>query len=575
MAKPKRQRIAPSETWEQLELRFTSPEQRIYEQIRPVVLFGVPPQERAQEIGVAARTLYRQVQRFDQHGMRSVLAPDRAPPSPRIPPALREAVVALKAEHPGLHFREIGTICFVRFGRRLSHKAIKRLLAETPPTQPVARRYAVFHDLSPPTRRLAILQLHAEGWHPKSIADYLQTSRQTVHTTLNRWVAEGFGGLPNKSSAPKRPWRKADFTAMTAIRRLGRNPGLGAWRVHAALKREGIRLSPRTCGRMLALNRDLYHLPKPVPQPHTPKPMPFRAGYRHQYWSVDIRYLDHHLGGGNVYAITILENYSRAVLASAISRTQDLTAYLMVLFAAIRMHGSPKALVSDGGAVFKAKQALEIYARLGIAKEQIDKKQAWQNYIETMFNVQRRMADYEFAKAATWNELQAAHDHWVTNYNYQAHWAHRMRDDGRETPADVLDWICGTVWDEAALHYAFYATRFGRRLDKAGYVRFRHYRLYAEPGLEQRRVAVWLYQEQLSIAFNDSLLVQYQVDYQPDHKHFRTVTNPRMYETQYRSPQLPLWQFGDAEWLKILRLPPLKIRRKRQPSTATQQQFFA
>ena len=53
---------------------FTSPEQHRYEQIRPVVLFGVPPPERAKEIGMAARTLYRQVQRVAAHGTRSLFA---------------------------------------------------------------------------------------------------------------------------------------------------------------------------------------------------------------------------------------------------------------------------------------------------------------------------------------------------------------------------------------------------------------------------------------------------------------------------------------------------------------------
>jgi transposase len=574
MGKPTRHHREPTEVWEQLELLFTSPEQRIYEQIRPVVLFGVPPQERAKDIGAAQRTLYRQVQRFAAHGMRSLFATEPIPPGPRVPPTIREAVIALRNAYGGLRLREIATICYVRFGRKLSHKTVKRLVAETPP-QAVQRRYPPFHEMEPAARRIAIIRLHAEGWHPKSIADYLQTSRQTVHTTLKRWVEEGFRGLPNTSSAPKRPWRKVDFTALTLIRRLGHNPGLGAWRVHAALKREGIRLSPRTCGRMLALNRDLYKLPQPTRKSHEPKPMPFCAGRRHQFWSVDVRYLDHQLGSGNIYSITILENYSRAVLASAVSRTQDLTAYLIVLFAAIRMHGSPDGLVSDGGAVFKAKQALEIYHRLGITKHQIDRGQAWQNYIETMFNVQRRMADYTFERARSWDELQAAHDTWVNDYNHQVHWTHRVRDDGRETPAEVLDWIYGTVWDEAALHYAFYATRFGRRLDKAGYVRFRHYRLYTEPGLERRRVAVWLYKEQLTVAFNDSLLVQYMVGYQPDHKQLRSVTDPRIYETQYRSPQLPLWAFGDGEWLKILRLPSRKKAKQRQSETVIQQQLFA
>jgi transposase InsO family protein len=121
--------------------------------------------------------------------------------------------------------------------------------------------------------------------------------------------------------------------------------------------------------------------------------MPFRASRRHQYWTVDIRYLDHNLDDERIYCISILENYSRAILASAISRKQDLTAYLMVLFAAIRQHGAPEALVSDGGGVFRAKQAQHIYDRVGILKLTIEPRQSWQSYIETAFNVQRRMAD--------------------------------------------------------------------------------------------------------------------------------------------------------------------------------------
>ncbi|MDP9313420.1 MAG: DDE-type integrase/transposase/recombinase [Chloroflexota bacterium] len=302
--------------------------------------------------------------------------------------------------------------------------------------------------------------------------------------------------------------------------------------------------------------------------------MPFRAAYRHQYWSVDVRYLDHQLGGGNVYAITILENYSWAVLASAVTRTQDTTAFLIVLFAAIQQHGSPDGLVSDSGAVFTSKKARELYARLGIAKHQIDRGQAWQNYIETMFSVQRRMADYEFATASTWKELQDAHDRWVGDYNFQVHWAHRLRDDGRESPAEVLDWTVGRVWEPAALDYAFNALRYSRCLGKLGYVRFRYWKLYAEPGLERQPVAVWLYKAQVTIEFQDTQLARYTVEYQPDQKHFRDVREPTVYETQYRSPQLPLWQFGDDEWLKIVRLPRLTVRTKRPSPPLTQRRLF-
>jgi putative transposase len=124
---------------------------------------------------------------------------------------------------------------------------------------------------------------------------------------------------------------------------------LGEWRVHAALKRLGIHLSPRTCGRILARNRQLYGLAQPTTTPREPKPMPFAAQRRHEFWSVDIRYIDNDHLTGRAYSITILENYSRAILASALSPRQDLTAFLIVLYAAIRQHGAPEALVSDGG----------------------------------------------------------------------------------------------------------------------------------------------------------------------------------------------------------------------------------
>src|SRR5215211_7179641 len=48
-----------------------------------------------------------------------------------------------------------------------------------------------YHAIADPTqRRLAVVRLHVEGWNAKSIAAYLETSRQTVHTTLKRWAEE-------------------------------------------------------------------------------------------------------------------------------------------------------------------------------------------------------------------------------------------------------------------------------------------------------------------------------------------------------------------------------------------------
>ncbi len=84
---------------------------------------------------------------------------------------------------------------------------------------------------------------------------------------------------------------------------------------------------------------------------------------------------------------------------------------------------------------------------------------------------------------------------------------------------------------------------------------FRSWRVYGEHGLPGQPAVIWLYGETLTIALNDVALAQYRVNYQPDLKHLRTIDEPRMFDNPYRSPQLPLWELGDDEWLKVVRLP--------------------
>ena len=574
MGSQRRERIEPTDDWQQLELRVQSVGQRTYEIIRPVVLFGHSPAERAAATGTPERTVYRQVARFAQLGMASLVPPPKVEKHRTLPPVIRQAILDLKREHPPLNTYEITTICWARFDHRPSPYTVKRILAENPPPPRTARRFPPYHQIADPAaRRLAIIRLHIEGWNAKSIAAYLECHRDTVHATLRRWFTEGVEGLDDKSTAPKQHAHKVTLRAIATVKELQENPLLGEWRVHAALKRLGIHLSPRTCGRVLALNRTLYGLATPTPTPKEPKPMPFAAGRRHQYWTMDIRYLDHGLGDGKVYCISILENYSRAILASGLSRSQDLTAYLMILFMAIRQHGAPEALVSDSGGVFLAKPAQAIYRALGIRKEEIDRKQPWQSYIETAFNVQRRMADWDFARSTTWDELLAAHDQWVADYNYQDHAAHRQRRPELRSPQALLHGVCGRLFGPEELHRVFARTRFGRVVDKAGYIRFRHWRLYGERGLTGDRVAVWLYAERLTLVFEDEPLAQYRVAYQPAKRRLKTVTEERLFETPHQSPQPHLWAWGKDDWVTVLRLPGYAPRRRRI-GEATQAPLF-
>jgi len=66
--------------------------------------------------------------------------------------------------------------------------------------------------------------------------------------------------------------------------------------------------------------------------------MPFSASERHEVWSADVRHLgmiDESLVGGKAYSVTVMDNYSRAILASAVTRRQGLSAFLFVFYRAV------------------------------------------------------------------------------------------------------------------------------------------------------------------------------------------------------------------------------------------------
>jgi putative transposase len=72
-SRPLRRRVEPTEEWEQIELLCGWPEQREYELIRPLVLFGVPADGRSRETGASSgRTLRRKAVRFEAEGTESL-----------------------------------------------------------------------------------------------------------------------------------------------------------------------------------------------------------------------------------------------------------------------------------------------------------------------------------------------------------------------------------------------------------------------------------------------------------------------------------------------------------------------
>jgi putative transposase len=581
MPGPKRSRRERTDEWASIKQWTLWPEQELYEQIRPIILFGETPGERAKEIDAAQRTLSRKADEFEKYGMQSLFST----PKPReetetersLPPEVRQLIVDLHVELPTMSWREIAEICSIRYDRKPSHHTVKHIATSGPPPSLTARRYQPWHLIpNPAERRLAVIRLHSEGWSITSIAEYMQTSRHTIYDTLQRWKEEQFAGLEEKSRARKGP-RKVTLQVRNEIRKLQENPLLGEYRVHTALKRLGIEVSPATCGRIMAANRQLYGIEKTRDPAERPKlEMPFKATRRHEFWSADVRYIEEHLlpDPKPVYVITIFENFSRMVLASAISPTQNQWDYLAVLVDAIRRYGAPEALVTDGGGIFYSNVAMQLYDALGIRKERIDPGEPWQNYAETLFSVQRRLADHAFSNARNWPEIQQAHRTWWKNYNIEDHYAHRERQDGRHSPSEVLRGVLGRTYPEEVLSRVLYAMQFTRHLDKHGYVNFKNWRFFGEDGLAGEQVSVWVYEGTLKIEYQATTLSEYTLQFSPDHKRIAEVKNSRRIETHFVSPQLHLWQRGETEWLLALRQPERHHRMsKRSPENVVQLRF--
>lgn len=570
-----------SPEWQAFQATLLHPDQIAYEEIRPVVVLGQEIKARAAEVGVAPRTLAKRVDQFVQHGIPGLVETNaRKSHTPHdrrlLPQPARQYILELKAEHPPFTPREIASIVEVRFDRPVGHHTVERIIAQGPLPKLSRRRFPYCRQLRTKlARREAILRLHLDGWSPSTIIAYLRAPRTTVYDFLQRWAQDAVvKPLGDKKRGRPPGGRKATMAAVAAIKGFQEESAIGAFRMAAALKQQyGIELSSRTCGRIMARNRDLYHLPAPVAAQDKPrKPMPFATTIPHRWWSVDLCYIEkHHLPGisGPVYIWTILDNASRQIVASAPSKSQTLWDYLLVLFTAIHVHGAPIGLVSDGGSVFKANVALKLYQRLGIEKKRIQPGQPWQNYVESSFNVMKRMEAYKLGQATSWEEFCAIHARFIVDYNHQLHFAHQDRADGLRTPAEVLGGVKGRLVPAPTMQDIFDLLMAERRVRQSGYIRYQNWHIYGQEGLQGEHAAVLLMKETLSITYSSQIVAQYAVTTTPTGHGRRTIeaavehfTVPTLIPT----PQAPLWDeatWDEIEWRKVYRAQPYAPRRRK------------
>ncbi|HEX8833273.1 MAG TPA: helix-turn-helix domain-containing protein [Abditibacteriaceae bacterium] len=577
MAKPSQNPNEVESDFGQLRMLLTDGVQERYEVVRPLLLQqSVTATQRSRQTGTHARTIRRYVRRFEREGMRG-LFDERAllVRGHSVPDVIRFEVIRLKTLYPPLHMREIANIVFARLGCKIDHKTVRQILRDCGILDQQRLPFIAtrFHDHNDSrTARLEVIKLYYQGWNIKSIAGFLGLSRQHIYTLLERFEQEQFAASLPRSRKPHHPHRKVYLPVLKRIAELQREyPYIGRFRMWSLLKREGItELGESTVGAAMALNRLAYSELTPEAKP--PKVHPFKSRTWHQYWFIDHRYLTK-IDGVQYYSLCILEGYSRAFLAGAVLATQARGPVLKLLHEAVAQWGAPMNLVSDSGGAFVSHDYARVCERLGIVVQHIEARQSWQNMIETHFNIQRKMADFQFARCCNEAELQQEHSQFIELYNTSEHLAHQKRKASMRTPQAVLSWVRGQLIEPQSMNRAFRELRWQRVADRAGYVLVQNYYLYAERAASRQRVCLWLWDDTLKIDCRDEVLASYPCVYDEAAGHIEKVGEPVLHENSLSRQQPRLLEIGSDQWQRLRRIQ--KARRQRRARTSKSQLLLA
>jgi Integrase core domain len=277
--------------------------------------------------------------------------------------------------------------------------------------------------------------------------------------------------------------------------------------------------------------------------------------------------------GVHWWSLVILEGYSRTILAGMIAPTEATWVALMVLYTACLRYGAPVHLVSDSGGAYTSADFEAVCMRLQIQHETIVSTQgeSYLNWMETHFNIQRRLYDYQFSLARTPAALEQVHQAFIQTYNTTAHQG--LLKDRRlpPIPVAVLGTAKGRVYLQDELAHVFSQGVFPRTTNRHGCVTLHSYHFYVEAGLPQTQVLLWVSGDHLRAAFENVVLAEYYCRYDWQDHRVKDIHDGMFYPTRFASPQGILIPLTPQESLVVYRP---KAPRRRAPHPATTRQLL-
>jgi hypothetical protein len=211
--------------------------------------------------------------------------------------------------------------------------------------------------------------------------------------------------------------------------------------------------------------------------------------------------------------------------------------------------------VSDSGGAYTSADFEAVCTRLQIQHETIvsTKGESDQNLMETHFNIQRRLYDYQFSLARTPAELEQRHQAFMQIYNTTAHQG--LLKDRRlpPIPVEVLGTAKGRLDTPEELARHFSQAVFPRTTNRYGCVTLHSYHFHVEAGLPQTQVLLWVAGTQLRAAFDHVILAEYHCRYDWRDRRVKEVRQGVFHPTRFASPQATLLPLTPQDSLVIYR----------------------
>jgi hypothetical protein len=243
----------------------------------------------------------------------------------------------------------------------------------------------------------------------------------------------------------------------------------------------------------------------------------------------------------------------------------------LVLYTACLRYGAPKVLVSDSGGAYISDDFEAVCRRLQIHHEPIVSTQgeSYKNLMETHFNIQRRLYDYQCSLTQTPAEFEQIHQAFMHTYNTTAHQGLLKEHFTPPIPLEVLGEAKGRLYTPDELARKFVQVLLPRTTNQYGCVTLHSYHFYVEAGVPKTQVLLWVYGEQLRAVLDNVILAEYHCRYNWQSRKVTDIRDGAFYPTRFASPQAALLPINPQESLVLYR--PQALRRPTQRSVRAPQ----